>query len=121
MLRAKKVIEEVEFGFDTFSEEEQKLLRKVIAKIEETSGTSLLDCAKSVKECLERRDIFKNASWEVKSILEMGGLFVPIEMLYLFLFYMCVFSYSEDITETLDKCSQLSNQVIAEAIEKRKK
>ena len=119
MLRAKKMIEEIEFGHDSFTEEEKEVLNKVVAKIEEVSNTSLLDCAKAVKECFEKRDIYKNASWEIKNIIELGGLFVPVEILYLFLFYMCVFSYNDDITEVLEGCANLSNQVIKDAIEKR--
>ena len=119
MLRAKKVAEEVEFGFDSFSEEEKEILKKVIAKIEEVSGTSLLDTAKTLRECFERRDIYKNASWEIKSILELGGVFVPVELLYLFLFYMCVFSQNEETTQVLEDCAGHSNEILKEAIEKR--
>ena len=115
-----ETVGEIEFGYDSFSEEEKKVLKKVGKEIVDISGISIKDLAMCFNECFKKRDIYKNASPAVKHIVEMGGIFIPVDILYPILLYLAVFSVDDDTTEMLNEAVDAGRSAIEQALKIRK-
>lgn len=120
MLKATEIVGKIEFGYESFSEEEKEVLKKIGKEIVDVSGISIKDLAMCYRDCFKKQDIYKNASPAVKHITEMGGIFIPVEMLYPVLLYLAVFSVDDDTTEILNEAADAGGNVIEQALKIRK-
>lgn len=120
MLGITKIENDIEFGYDLFTDEQKKSIDEIITQMEKVSNITTEDLVHAFKECFERWDKNKKASRAVQEILDVGGMFVPIDVLYPMLLYLSVFSNTEETTDALNECSCIANSICEKAINKRK-
>ena len=117
----KKRDEYVEYGFDAFSEDQQKAVTELKASIEKILGQPFIRHLEAIEKALIARDKIKNISPSFEKAISLGGVFVSLETIYIMLVISCSFCIEKDesikvdnilalIEEELDKLHEMKKE-----------
>ena len=99
----KKKEDFVEYGFDSFTEEQKRAVMELKEKVEKILNTHILKCLQSIESALHARDAISETSVAMKKVTEVGGIFVSLEEIYMLIVLSCTFCVTKEESSQVDK------------------
>ena len=93
----------VEYGFDSFTEEQKRAVTELKEKVEKILNVPILKCLQSIEQALIARDAISETSVAMKKVMEVGGAFVSLEEIYMLIVLSCTFCVTEEEASQVDK------------------
>ena len=119
----------IEYGYDSFTCEQQKALKEIKVKIEELIGKPISEFLTSINNVLDSREIVTQVGENsnnpmakyVSRVMNAGGVFVSVEIIYVLILMACTFVNTPEESSKIDKLLVKFDEVMDNVYKTREK